>query len=77
MSEDTARKIDAEIKRILDECYQKAVDILTANRAKLDLLTDILVERESLDGRDVDEVLQHGRILSAAERNAAEAAPAP
>ena len=77
MSEDTARKIDAEIKRILDECYQKAVDILTANRAKLDLLTDILVERESLDGRDVDEVLKHGRILSAAERNAAEAAPAP
>ena len=78
MSEDTARKIDAEIKRILDECYQKAVDILTANRAKLDLLTDILVERESLDGRDVDDVLKHGRILSAAERNAAEAAaPAP
>ena len=77
MSEDTARKIDAEVKRILDECYQKAVDILTANRAKLDLLTDVLVERESLDGRDVDEVLKHGRILSAAERNAAEAAPAP
>ena len=78
MSEDTARKIDAEVKRILDECYQKAVDILTANRTKLDLLTDVLVERESLDGRDVDDVLKHGRILSAAERNAAEAAaPAP
>ena len=77
MSEDTARKIDAEVKRILDECYQKAVDILTANRAKLELLTDVLVERESLDGRDVDDVLTHGRILSAAERNAEEAAPKP
>ena len=82
MSEDTARKIDAEVKRILDECYQKAVDLLTANRAKLDLLTDILVERESLDGRDVDELLKHGRILSAAERHAEDAAkdaadPAP
>ncbi|HRT06364.1 MAG TPA: ATP-dependent zinc metalloprotease FtsH [Kiritimatiellia bacterium] len=78
MSEDTARKIDAEVKRILDECYQKAVEILTANRAKLDLLTDVLVERESLDGRDVDDVLKHGRILTAAERNAADAAaPAP
>ena len=78
MSEDTARKIDAEVKRILDECYQKAVDILTANRAKLDLLTNVLIERESLDGRDVDDVLKHGRLLSAAERNAADAAqPVP
>ena len=82
MSEDTARKIDAEVKRILDECYQKAVDLLTAHRDKLDLLTNLLIERETLDGRDVDDVLQHGRILAAAERNAADAAkpaekPAP
>ena len=74
MSEDTARKIDAEVKRILDECYQKAVDLLTANRAKLDLLTNVLIERETLDGREVDELLKHGRLLSAAERNAAEVA---
>ena len=74
MSEDTARKIDAEVKRILDECYQKAVDLLTANRTKLDLLTNVLIERETLDGRDVDELLKHGRLLSAAERNAADSA---
>ncbi len=74
MSEDTARKIDAEVKRIIDECYQKAVELLTAHRDKLDLLTNLLIERETLDGRDVDDVLQHGRILSAAERNAADAA---
>jgi len=74
MSEDTARKIDAEVKRIIDECYQKTVELLTSHRDKLDLLTNLLIERETLDGRDVDDVLQHGRILSAAERNAADAA---
>ena len=74
MSEDTARKIDAEVKRIIDECYQQATNLLTANRGKLDLLTNLLIERETLDGRDVEEILQHGRILSAAERNAADAA---
>ena len=78
MSDETARKVDAEVKRIIDESYQQALDLLTANRDKLDLLTTILIERESLDGRDVDDVLKHGRILTAAERNAAEAAvPAP
>ena len=82
MSDETARKVDAEVKRIIDESYQQALDLLTANRAKLDLLTNVLIERETLDGRDVDDVLKHGRILTAAERNAADAAqeaakPAP
>ena len=76
ISEETARKIDAEVKRILDECYGKANDLLTANRDKLDLLTNVLMERETLDGRDVSELLEHGRILTGAERNAADAAKA-
>lgn len=70
ISEETARKIDSEIKRILDECYQQALDVLTHNRETLDLLTNLLIERETLDGRDVDDVLKHGRIRTAAERNA-------
>jgi cell division protease FtsH len=74
ISEETARKIDSEVKKIIDESYAKALDILSKNRAKLDLLTNILIERESLDGRDVDNLLKHGRILSAAERNAEDAA---
>ena len=81
ISEETARKIDAEVKRIIDESYAKAIDLLTTNRDKLDLLTNILIERESLDGRDVDDLLKHGRLLTAAERNAEDAAkpavPAP
>ena len=74
ISEDTARKIDAEVKRIIDESYAQALDLLSRNRAKLDLLTNILIERETLDGRDVDNLLKHGRLLTAAERNAEDAA---
>ncbi len=74
MSDETARKVDAEVKRIIDESYDKALDLLTRNRDKLDLLTNLLIERETLDGRDVDDILKHGRILSAAERNAEDAA---
>ncbi len=74
MSDETARKVDAEVKRIIDESYETALDLLTKNRDKLDLLTNVLIERETLDGRDVDDLLKRGRILSAAERNAEEAA---
>ena len=73
ISEETARKIDSEVKRIIDESYAKALEILNTNREKLDLLTNILIERESLDGRDVDDLLKHGRLRTAAERNAEDA----
>ena len=56
-SEDTARLIDGEIKRILGEAYQKAKIILTENRARLDLLTKTLLEKETLDAQEVHELL--------------------
>jgi len=67
-SEDTARRIDAEVNKLLKECYQRALDILSANRDKLEMLARLLLERETLDGRDVEEILQHGRILTEEER---------
>jgi cell division protease FtsH len=56
-SEDTARKIDAEVKGIIDETYNKAKDTLTKNRDKLDLLTVTLLEKEVLDGEEVKKIL--------------------
>lgn len=76
ISQETARLIDAEVKRIIDESFAKSLDILTANRDKLDILTDLLMERETLDGKEVMEIIQHGRLLTPAERNP-EANPPP
>ena len=56
-SEDTARKIDAEVKLIIDEAYSKAKDTLTKNRDKLDLLSKTLLEKEVLDGEEVKKIL--------------------
>ena len=52
-SEDIARSIDLEIRNIIDECYNKAVDILTANRDKLDLLANALLEQETLNAEEI------------------------
>ncbi len=50
-SEDTAREIDAEVKRILEETYQEAREILHHHRSQLDLVTDELLKRETMDGK--------------------------
>lgn len=67
-SESTAQKIDQEVNRLLTEAYQQALDLLRTHRDKLELITRMLIERETLEGREVEELIKHGRILSEAER---------
>ncbi|MEI6809628.1 MAG: ATP-dependent zinc metalloprotease FtsH [bacterium] len=69
-SEETARKIDAEINALLREAYERAKKILVENREKLEDIARLLLERETLDGEEVMEIVKHGRILSEDERKA-------
>ena len=68
VSEDTSRIIDKEINRIITENYTRAETILIEQRDKLDLVAQLLMERETLAGMDVEELLEFGRILSDPER---------
>jgi len=61
-SESTAREIDAEVKRIIDECYARANEIITANRDKLQLIAESLLEYETLDGNQVEEIIRTGKL---------------
>ncbi len=67
-SEDTARKIDAEVDKLLREAYGHAMNILETNRDKLEILAKSLLEHETLEGRCVGEIVEFGRILSREER---------
>ncbi|HEQ70974.1 MAG TPA: ATP-dependent zinc metalloprotease FtsH, partial [Spirochaetia bacterium] len=56
-SEDTAKKIDKEIKQVIETCLDKAVDLLTKNKAKLKKLAETLVAKETLDDVEIRELL--------------------
>ena len=56
-SEETARTIDSEIRRIIDEQATRARNIVTSQRDKLDALAKALLERETLTGEEVDRTL--------------------
>ncbi|MEI6862377.1 MAG: ATP-dependent zinc metalloprotease FtsH [Verrucomicrobiota bacterium] len=64
VSEETARKIDAEVSRIITEQYARAKEIITERRDALDKIAAALIENETLEGRHVLEILQHGEIRS-------------
>lgn len=56
-SEDTAATIDAEVSDLVAVAYKRATGVLVANRAVLDELADLLVEQETVDAEQLQELL--------------------
>ncbi len=61
-SEETAAKVDAEIKRLCEECYQIAYNALAENRERLDLLTETLLKHETISRNEFVELMETGRM---------------
>ncbi|MGD9648775.1 MAG: cell division protein FtsH, partial [Pirellulales bacterium] len=66
-SEHTAQVIDEEVARILQDAAQRAQDVLSRDRVKLELLATTLIERELLTEREVEELI--GPATRLAESN--------
>ena len=56
-SEDTAATIDQEVSELVDVAYKRATKVLVDNRAVLDELADMLVEQETVDAEELQELL--------------------
>jgi len=59
-SEAIQAKIDAEVKKIIDEAYQKAKDILTEHRQRLDDIAQALLDKERLEADEFEEIFKNG-----------------
>jgi cell division protease FtsH len=59
-AEATQRVVDEEVAKLLRQAESRAIRLLTDHRDALDRLTEVLLERETIDGTDVDEIL--GRV---------------
>ena len=61
-SESTAREIDEEIKRLIDDGYKTAQNIIVTHRDKLELIASALLEYETLDRIQVEEIISTGKF---------------
>lgn len=64
VSPDMAAKIDGEVKKIVDNCYKKAVLILTKLRDKLDFVAKELMKKETLEGEEFEKLVGRKRALA-------------
>ena len=56
-SDETAKKIDLEVKTLIDEAHTRAVEILKEHKPQVQLMADMLMEFETLDSTDVKEIM--------------------
>ena len=59
-SSQVAYEIDQEMRKIIDECYKNAVKIIKENRKLLDLIAEVLIERETITKEQIDYLVENG-----------------
>ncbi len=57
VSDETHRQLDKEVRRIIDDAYQTATRILDENRDKLELMTEALMRYETIDVKQIDQIM--------------------
>jgi cell division protease FtsH len=62
MSDETARKIDAEIRKLVEGGHQRATELLTTHNEQLHLLANALLEFETLSGDEINQLLETGKF---------------
>ncbi len=61
-SEDTAQKIDNEVKRFIDTAYNKARELLLSHREELDLIANALLKFETLNANQIKDLMEDGEM---------------
>jgi cell division protease FtsH len=62
-SEEVSSRIDAQVRVIVDQCYEEAKRIMRDNRALIDRLVDLLVERETIDGDEFRQIVSEYTVV--------------
>ena len=62
VSEETAKLVDAEVRRLIEESYARAKEVILQNKEKLIALAQALLEYETLDRKQVEEVVKTGKL---------------
>ena len=62
MSEETQKRVDAEVRRIIDECYKKAFQTLEDNRDILDTMCAALMKYETIGSEQIDQLMARTEV---------------
>jgi len=79
-SDATAARVDLAVRQIVQNCYEETVKLVAENRACMDRVVEVLIEKESLDGDEFRAIVSEFTSIPEKERFSpflSDAAPAP
>ena len=65
-SDETAAAIDEEVRNLVDQAYRRAKEVLIDNRFILNKLAEMLIEKETVDADELQDVLANNEVKMAA-----------
>ncbi|GAB4244685.1 MAG: ATP-dependent zinc metalloprotease FtsH [Candidatus Methylacidiphilales bacterium] len=68
-SEATAEEIDSEVRSLVNEAYNRAKDLILTHKDKVQAIAEALIEYETLDGKQVEEIVRTGRMSNPPPKN--------
>ena len=68
-SEETAKVIDQEVRKLIDEAYKRATEIITQNKEKVELMAQMLIEFETLDKKYINDQTRPWRCIHQIHRS--------
>jgi len=68
ISESISKRIDEQIRLIVDSCYRDTVVLVESNRACMDRLVELLIEKETLDGDELRSIVAEFTVIPEKER---------
>ncbi|MFR6328130.1 MAG: ATP-dependent zinc metalloprotease FtsH [Eisenbergiella sp.] len=71
-SDVTAAEVDSEVMRILKECYEKALELLSGNRSVMDKIAEYLIEKETITGKEFMKIYRKEKGIPEPEENSTE-----
>lgn len=76
-SESTAQEIDREVRRLVDEAYNRAKEIIASNRTALESIAKALLEYETLDAEQIKDIIEHGEMRNPPTMPPKQSSPPP
>jgi cell division protease FtsH len=76
-SESTAQEIDREVRRLVDEAYNRAKEIIASNRTALESIAKALLEYETLDAEQIKDIIERGEMRNPPTMPPKQSSPPP
>ena len=68
ISDEISKQIDEQVRKIVKQCYQETLELVSKNRPAMDKLVEILIEKETMDGSEFCQILSKYTVIPEKDR---------